>query len=188
MLQNANWREPQGTVLELGGGGCEVSEGLAFAEGLEEPDDIVFDLWQGHFGRLIFDVVDVPVIDTPGPLGKRFEHHGQVFGFFHGDGHGSVREIVIGERGWFGAGAMKGDVSFEEGVACLGGEVGVDDVDAKSAGRGEPIEPQGKSMEVKQGFGEAAAVDIARADEDNSLFIEHGNRSLEKAGSTTQET
>ena len=187
MLQNAHGWELQGAVLELGGGGCDLSEGLAFAEGLEEPDDLVFDLWQGHFGRLIFDVVDVPVIDTAGPVGEGFEHHGQVFGFLHGDGHGSVSEIVIGEGGGFGGGAMKGDVSFAEGVACLGGQVGVDDVDAKSAGSGEPIESQGTGMKVKQGFGEAAAVDIARADEEDSLFIEHGNRSLQRAGNTTQE-
>jgi hypothetical protein len=157
------------------GVGEALGEGLFITEGLHEPDDMVFYAREGGFGGFVFDIVDFPVLDAAGPLREGIEHHGEVFGLFQGDGDGRVLQVVIGQRGGFGGGFVDGDISFMQGVAGFGSEVsaGVRDMDAKSSGRGEPMESFRLSMKVKKSLCEAAPVDIARTDEEGALFVEH---------------
>ncbi len=147
-------------------------------ESFGEIGDAGFDVGEGFGGGGEVEVVHMPEFDAVGPVGEAGVHEGAVFGFLESDDVGGGGEVGTGEVLARGGGVVKGDAALEEALAGLGREVVVHEVNGEAAGKGAPRPIVGPGEMVEAGFGEAAAVVVAGAEEED---VAHG-RSIAWSG------
>jgi hypothetical protein len=136
-------------------------------ESLGEVFDEGFDGGEGGGGGGAVEVVNVPEFDAVEPVGKAGGEEGAVFGFLEGDDVVGGLEVGEGEVLAGGSGVVEGDAAFEEALTGLGREVAVNQVDGEAAGKGAPGVVVGTDEVVEAGFGEAAAVVVTGAEEED---------------------
>jgi len=134
---------------------------------LGEVFDEGFDGGEGGGGGGAIEVVNVPEFYTVEPFGEAGGEQRAVFHFLEGDDVVCGLEVGEGEVLAGGGGVMEGDAAFEEALAGLGREVAIDQVDGEAAGEGAPRSVIGTGEVVEAGFGEAAAVVVAGAEEED---------------------
>jgi hypothetical protein len=144
-------------------------------EGVEEG----FEVGEGGFWGGGVEVVDVPIADFGGEVGVEAFDEGAVFGFFEGDDE--VGGLEVGEGELLGKACRRGgDIADLEGLEGVGGEVAVVDdaigLDAEAAGGGVGGEVGLGGEVVKEDFGEAGAVVVAGAEEEDVHHAEDYGR------------
>ena len=141
------------------GGGVAVS--LPPFEFRDHSKHILFQRDQRRAGRLDIDVMDVPVADAFGPIGKSLRHQGTVLGFLEANDEGGVEKVRQLQAGGLPSGEGEGNIpQFERGPRLVGQILGRK-VGMESPRLGAPGQSTMDGVKIEQRLGKPASVEIA---------------------------